>query len=124
MRTTILLITILITTNLFPWEQKFSWNEKTGLKENIYHKETIKELEGAFFYDEKLNTVFLISKKPIFKEKVTVLDLGTETVKFWKVNDYISELISEDTELFLEVIKTKKIEATISNIKFTINKLK
>lgn len=122
--TTCLLLTSLLATTIFPWEQKFSWNEKTGLKENIYYKEKIEELEGAFFYDETLGTVFLISKKPIFKEKTTDLTLDNKTVKFWRVNDYVSELEPEDLNSFLKVTTEKQTLASISNIKFKIKKLK
>lgn len=116
-------MSVLVTT-IFPWEQKFSWNVKTGLKENIYYKEKIEELEGAFFYDETLGTVFLISKKPIFKEKTTDLTLDNKTVKFWRVNDYVSELEPEDLNSFLKVTTEKQTLASISNIKFKIKKLK
>ena len=87
-------------------------------------KEKIEELEGAFFYDETLGTVFLISKKPIFKEKTTDLTLDNKTVKFWRVNDYVSELEPEDLNSFLKVTTEKQTLASISNIKFKIKKLK
>ena len=119
-----MLLTSLLATTIFPWEQKFSWSEKTGLKENIYYKEKIEELEGAFFYDETLGTVFLISKKQIFKEKTTDLTLDNKTVKFWRVNDYVSELEPEDLNSFLKITTEKQTLASISNIKFKIKKLK
>ncbi len=122
--TTCLVFMSILATTIFPWEQKFSWSEKTELKENIYYKEKIEELEGAFFYDETLGTVFLISKKPIFKEKTTDLTLDNKTVKFWRVNDYVSELEPEDLNSFLKVTTEKQTLASISNIKFKIKKLK
>lgn len=122
--TTCLVFMSILVTTIFPWEQNFSWNVKTGLKENIYYKEKIEELEGAFFYDETLGTVFLISKKPIFKEKTTDLTLDNKTVKFWRVNDYVSELEPEDLNSFLKVTTEKQTLASISNIKFKIKKLK
>ena len=122
--TTCLVFMSILVTTIFPWEQKFSWNAKTGLKENIYYKEKIEELEGAFFYDKTLGTVFLISKKPIFKEKTTDLTIDNKTVKFWRVNDYVSELEPEDLNSFLKVTTEKQTLASISNIKFKIKKLK
>ena len=38
--TTCLVFMSILVTTIFPWEQKFSWNAKTGLKENIYYKES------------------------------------------------------------------------------------
>ena len=78
----------------------------------------------GFFYDETLGTVFLISKKPIFKEKITDLTLDNKTVKFWRVNDYVSQLEPEDLNSFLKVTTEKQTLASISNIKFKIKKLK
>ena len=85
----------IFVTTIFPWEQKFSWNVKTGLKENIY-----------------------------YKEKTTDLTLDNKTVKFWRVNDYVSELEPEDLNSFLKVTTEKQTLASISNIKFKIKKLK
>ena len=52
------------------------------------------------------------------------MTLDNKTVKFWRANDYVSELEPKDLNSFLKITTEKQTLASISNIKFKIKKLK